>query len=492
MLGAGTPAKGKLILGRSGGLTLLPDNTGKQPKDKYKIDEKPIGTGAFGTVKKCTVKNGEKVLAMKTINKAAIQDTKVFTNEVEINAALDHPNICKLYEVFEDSRCVYLCLELCHGGEMFDKIIAQGFFPEPDASHCILQIMRAVAYMHSNSIAHRDLKPENFMLVEKQQDKDPVSKNTIKVIDFGIAKRYTVKGGQTVPMRTKAGTAYYVSPEVQAGNYTEKCDVWSCGVILYILLSGQPPFAGNEDKEIMRKARQGKIDFGIPELKRSSNEVKKFIQDMCQLDLSKRLSASQCLVVPWVQNPKAIQSQAPSREEAAALAGKLKKFCAVNKFKKTALHIIAYQMDDGRIKKLREAFTRMDTNSDGVLTLGEMKAGMESAGMKDMKDIQKIFETLDADKSGSVGYTEFLTALIDQADFKKKETLWEAFRTFDKNGDGKISLAELSQMLKDPDVAAAGKVVNNDEEVKKLFDQVDTDGSGGITFDEFEKMMMIN
>lgn len=182
-----------------------------------------------------------------------------FSLEISIMIEMDHPNIIKLYEVFEDNRYIYLIMEECVGGELFDRIIdrinKKKMFTEREAAVMFKQMMSAVCYCHSQKICHRDLKPENLLFLNTSDD------SPIKVIDFGLSKLLDKKESK---MTTKVGTAYYVSPEVLAGNYDEKCDVWSSGVILYIMLTGDPPFNGANDNEIYRKIQAKKFSFPSP------------------------------------------------------------------------------------------------------------------------------------------------------------------------------------------------------------------------------------
>lgn len=175
---------------------------------------------------------------------------------------LDHPNIIKLYETFEDARNVYLVMELCEGGELFDRIIEKQHFSEKEAREIFKQIAQGLAHCHANHICHRDLKPENFLLLNKS-DSSP-----IKIIDFGLSHIFEEqKEGQfnKIQMTTRAGTPYYIAPEVLAGKYDEMSDVWSLGVILFILLSGLPPFYGKNDAEILDMVKQRKYSLDIPE-----------------------------------------------------------------------------------------------------------------------------------------------------------------------------------------------------------------------------------
>lgn len=178
---------------------------------------------------------------------------------MNILTMIDHPNIIKLYEIYEDIKYFYLIMELCVGGELFDRIIARvdthNMFTEREAAIIFKQLMGAISYCHTQSICHRDLKPENLLLLNKSET------SPIKVIDFGLSKIFNPGFKK---MKTKVGTAYYVSPEVLEGDYDEKCDIWSCGVILYILLTGDPPFNGRSDQEIYTKIQSRKFHFPSP------------------------------------------------------------------------------------------------------------------------------------------------------------------------------------------------------------------------------------
>jgi len=455
---------------------------------KYDIEKEPIGSGAFGTVRIARSKKSSsgKSVALKTITKSGLKDIKTFVNEVEIQAGLDHPNIAKLYETFEDRQQVYLVLEVCHGGEMFDKIIEQCYFREIEASFLMLQILRAVFYMHTQCIAHRDLKPENFLFTEKNVG---IMQNTLKVIDFGIAKRFKKQqDGTTIPMSTKAGTAYYVAPEVINGRYTERCDVWSCGVILYILLSGMPPFEGDDDAQIIRNVKRGQIRFDFPEFNGVSKEAKDLILTLCTLNDSKRISAQEALNFHWVQQPSRV-IKVDSKVAGNAFITRLRGFSNVNNFKKMALHLIAHRLDDQQIKRMKENFFKMDQNGDGLLTLQELKEGCSNCGIGEHEDIKQIFANLDTDGSGSISYTEFLASMLDTRSVITEETCWEAFQVFDKDNSGSISLDELQQMIleKHDDFR---KVSNKTKtEIMQAFKEADRDGNGQVSFQEFVDMM---
>jgi calcium-dependent protein kinase len=197
-----------------------------------------LGKGGYGQVYQVRNKKTGELFACKKLSKLDINNLEKFEREIKILIQTDHPNIIKLYDVYTTINSLYLIMEECHGGELFDKILEhienQEMYTEKEAAEIILQVMSAVEYCHNNGIVHRDLKPENLLYLKKGNEKN----NPLKVIDFGLSQTLNTKK----ILSSKVGTAYYVSPEILAGKYNEKCDIWSCGVILYVLLSGEPPF----------------------------------------------------------------------------------------------------------------------------------------------------------------------------------------------------------------------------------------------------------
>ena len=261
--------------------------------DVYKMDKKTLGSGTFGVVRKVKhIETGQK-RACKVIARKKIKNQERFAQEIEILQTLDHPYILKLYEYFEDEKNVYLITELCKGGELFDKIVEKEYFDEEYASKLFNQILLAINYCHKLNIAHRDLKPENFLFDTTEEVSD------VKVIDFGLSKIcHTKNHGKIEKMKTRAGTPYYISPEVLAGNYDKACDLWSAGCILYILLCGYPPFFGDDDQEILRAVVKGKFDFDGEEWEDVSKEAKDLIKKLITTP-EKRLTAEEALEHKW-------------------------------------------------------------------------------------------------------------------------------------------------------------------------------------------------
>lgn len=455
--------------------------TNKEQLDVYYVVKKEkIGTGTYGSVRKGTNRATGAVRAVKTIPKKSLPDPTRFAAEIEILSILDHPNIIKLFETFEDARSIYLVMELCLGGELFDRIAdSETGFSEQVAAKLVKQILSAVFYMHKNSIAHRDLKPENFLLLNNS---DP-GEAPLKVIDFGLSKQF--KEGEI--MTTKACTPYYVAPEVLTGAYTQQCDMWSLGVIIYVLLCGAPPFFGDTDFEVLRKVRKGIYDFDMPAWDYVSADAKDLIGKMLVLDPTKRYTAETALRHRWVE--KLAPNSAHATLSTAAFAN-LKQFRAMNKLKKAALTVIAGQMTDDSITDLKEMFYSLDEDGDGTISVQEMKEGIARSKIEVPPDLQKIMEQVDSDGSGVIDYTEFLAATLDKRHYIQEDVCWAAFRVFDLDGNGKITKEELSTVLGSGAASNIEEALGVDKaEIERIIAEADQDGDGELDFDEFMDLM---
>jgi calcium-dependent protein kinase len=450
----------------------------KKITDVYNLDKKKLGEGSYGSV--CKAKKKEKQgsndqeYAVKTIPK----DPKNKKNEtrtlqeIRIMKDMSHPNVIKLYESFEDHRSMYLVMELCIGGELFDRIIEAGHFSEAQAGLIMKQIFEALNYMHVvKKIAHRDLKPENFLMLNK--DKIDAKGNHLKIIDFGLSCPF--EPGQV--LKTKAGTPYYVAPEVLAGAYDEKSDLWSCGVIMFVLHCGYPPFFGESDAEVLKKVKQGKFEFNNSDWKKVSGAAKDVITKLLTKDPKTRYSAKQALDHEWSVKVAAAQQGDLGKD----IVGQLRGTVAHSKLKKLALKAIAGTMGSQQIKDLQTAFKDLDADGDGLLTAAELKKGLAKAGVPD-KEIDEIYASMDVDGGGTVDYEEFLTSTIEKRVKLEDDVLWDAFKQFDKNNDGQISKSELKEVGENLDNSFWDKGALDD-----LIKQADKDGDGMISFDEFKQ-----
>ena len=359
-------------------------------KDKNLTDlyfiKNDLGSGSYGKVFQVKNKITGETRACKQLAIKHIQNYEKFMLEINILSKMDHPNIIKLYEVFEDKRYVYLVMEECTGGELFDKIIERlqndSIFTEKEAAKIFKQMMMSIAYCHKEGICHRDLKPENLLLLNKKDD------TNIKVIDFGLSNIFIDKQGKEIKMTSKVGTAYYVSPEVLSGNYDKSCDVWSAGVILYILLCGDPPFNGANDNEIYKKIKTKKFGYTNPLWSNISDEAKDLINKMLS-DPDVRPTAEDVLQHVWVRD------LAPNSNESILKlnASSLKSYGNASKFEKAVSTFICSRLKDEDVEHLKEVFTAIDKNGDGHLSLEEMIEGMSKVGF-DKKQVEDLFKEI--------------------------------------------------------------------------------------------------
>lgn len=256
----------------------------------YVIKEK-IGQGTWGSVHAAVERTSGLKRAVKKIPKRFANELNRFRQEITFLRCLDHPNIVRLYETFEDYANIYMVMEYCRGGELFDRVAASSTFSEQVAARLSHQILSAICYIHAKNIAHRDVKPENFLFLSYSVSAP------MKLIDFGLAKRFHARR----QLRTRVGTLYYVSPEVLHGAYNEKCDVWSAGVIVYLLLCGTPPFNGPTDACIINAIREGKVRFSGKAWRRLTPLAKDLVQQLLNRDADARPSGEQALTHPWFQ-----------------------------------------------------------------------------------------------------------------------------------------------------------------------------------------------
>uniref|UniRef100_A0A7S2SL15 Calcium-dependent protein kinase 1 n=1 Tax=Mucochytrium quahogii TaxID=96639 RepID=A0A7S2SL15_9STRA len=490
-------------------------------KDEYVLGKK-LGEGSYGKVRLATHKQTGRTVAVKSVLKKNMRRLHTLRREIEIMKQIEHPNIIKMYDVFEDDAFLFIVMELCSGGELFDRIISAGHYTESDATALVEQMLGAVAYLHARKIAHRDLKPENFLF--ESHDKNA----PLKLIDFGLSRFYK----ETVLMKTRVGTPYYIAPEVLKKQYDEACDMWSIGVIMYILLCGYPPFYGDTEKEIFRMIQKGSYDFPKQEWAAVSKEAKELIGLLLQKDPAKRIDANSALMHPWIKRrerhskrPLSIKATgasssgsgnaASSHEKVpasptmslsptlptstdtihdedvaqshtpleAGVVDRLKRFAASNKLKRRALAIMVRYLSHDDFKSLQEQFSSLDTDKNGVITVNELGAAMRNLGLApSSSEVDRLLDALDEDGNGKIDYEEFLAASLGRQVYLRDELLESAFRHFDTGGTGAITKKDLELRLgnENPQLAAS------------ILGQVDADKNGTIDFEEFKVMMKNN
>ena len=275
----------------------------------------------------------------------------------------------------------------------------------------IKQVLGAVAYCHDSNIVHRDLKPEN-VLIDKELG------NSLKIIDFGTS--IEIKQGEL--LTTTHGTSYYIAPEVLNKKYNEKCDVWSVGVMLFILLSGKPPFDGADDNEITENVKIGKYKFDGKQWKKISDDAKDLIKQMLELKYEKRISARECLRHPWFANAPETEIDPDLIRESLA---NLMSFNAVQKLQQATMSMMVQNMiTKEEIARLQGVFKQLDKNNDGKLQYEELISGYEEFyGEFAKQEVDRIFKLVDVDNSGEIDFSEFVTATVNRDNLLQDEKL---------------------------------------------------------------------
>jgi len=434
---------------------------------------KELGRGQFGVTHLCTNKATGEQLACKTIAKRKLvnkEDIEDVRREVQIMHHLTgQPNIVELKGAYEDKHNVHLVMELCAGGELFDRIIAKGHYTERAAASLLRTIVQIVHTCHCMGVIHRDLKPENFLLLNKDEN------SPLKATDFGLSVFY--KQGEV--FKDIVGSAYYIAPEVLKRRYGPEVDIWSVGVMLYILLCGVPPFWAEAEQGIFNAILRGHVDFTSDPWPSISPAAKDLVRKMLNSDPKQRLTAFQVLNHPWIKE----DGEAPDTPLDNAVLNRLKQFRAMNKFKKVALRVIAGCLSEEEIIGLKEMFRGIDTDNSGTITLEELKHGLAKQGTKLSEyEVKQLMEAADADGDGTIDYDEFITATMHLNRMDREEHLYTAFQYFDKDNSGYITIDELEQALHEYGM-------HDGRDIKEIISEVDADNDGHINYDEFVAMM---
>ncbi|XP_036815729.1 calcium/calmodulin-dependent protein kinase type II subunit gamma isoform X17 [Oncorhynchus tshawytscha] len=360
--------------------------------DEYQLYEE-LGKGAFSVVRRCVKKSNGQEFAAKIINtkKLSARDHQKLEREARICRLLKHPNIVRLHESISEEGFHYLVFDLVTGGELFEDIVAREYYSEADASQCINQILESVHHMHQHDIVHRDLKPENLLLASKLKGA------AVKLADFGLA--IEVQGDEQAWFGF-AGTPGYLSPEVlRKDPYGKPVDIWACGVVLYILLVGYPPFWDEDQHKLYQQIKAGAYDFPSPEWDTVTPEAKNLINQMLTINPTKRITADQALKHPWVCQRSTVASMMHRQETVECL----RKFNARRKLKGAILTTMLVTRNFSACKSL------LNKKSDGGV-----KGSTESCNTTEEEDVK----SRKARKQEIIKITEQLIEAINNGDFE--------------------------------------------------------------------------
>lgn len=450
---------------------IIKANEGKDIRDYYEIDHMPIlGSGISGQVKICTHKATNMKYALKTLSKRALSQEKLnrLKEEIKCMAYLDHPNILRMHEYFETKEVIYLILELCLGGELLDRLHHQQghHYSEKVACRYIHTMLTAIAYCHANNVVHRDLKLENFLF----ENTSPQSE--LKLIDFGLSQYFKPKE----VMHNSVGTPYYVAPEVLEGNYDAKCDVWSIGVIAFMLLSGTPPFYGRSDADTLNAVRLGRWHFDEYLFKPVSADAKDFITKCLTRKPILRPTAADALKHRWFNQLRTMKTEEDRKSVSLQVVQRLDNAIKRTKLSKIIMDVVAHTLLPEQIADLRVQFTKFDKSESGQISLADLRSILIQFPGFQEDHLNDIFVNLNIDQTGQISYHEFLAATISRQSIKE-ENLQIAFermsdrRTYITNQDIKNLLG------------------NTNYDVDKIMEEVGLHAESTINFDQFKAIM---
>ena len=451
--------------------------------------EGQLGEGGYGQVYLVRHKKMGLLRAMKVIPVNSQNEEEKTDEEIELLKQLDHPNIVKLFEYFSDKEKYYLITEYCKGGDLFELIKKKKKFSELSAAYIMYQIFRVLIYCHNtHHLIHRDIKPENIVVFRQNNADDDLY--DVKLIDFGISKIFNKL--ETTNDNKVKGSLNYIAPEVLKHKYDEKCDIWSCGVILYILVIGKYPFIGKDKNEILNNIEHGNYSFPDGFVEKSSPEIRDLIQQCLQVNPSVRISAKKALNHPFFNLYETKEFFIHVTEAFLnKTINNIKKYETKNSLQElTFTYLVHNYPNQDEITLIYRVFSKFNQNNDGKMTKEELKKGLLKYLFKGKKsraaaekEANTIFSKLDGDKNGYIECEEFVRAGIDKKLLKNRKVLKFTFDFLDKDRNGEISVEELKEVF---------GVVNNEGEkaLVELMKSIDTDLNGQISFDEFYNMML--
>ena len=481
---------------------------------KY-LKMKELANGSFVSYLSLKDKQTREYRFCKEITKRKIFELPRFNAEIEYLMTNENPSIPKIYDIYEDERKIDLIMEECKGGNLLERIIKKlnngKTFCEREAGEIFQQIINALLHCHKVGISHKDLRPENILFTNEDEND-----TNIKVIDFGLSKIFgEIQAAKKEKIDkkhfpSKLGDIHYASPEVLIGNLDEKSDIWAAGVILYIMLTGNAPFNGNNDAEIIKAINKKKATYPENDFKNISDEAKDLLKHMI-CDADKRFNGNQIIEHNWLV--KVVPNSEKELDDFNQ--DNFKEFVKIPKLKRDILMFIVDNLGDYNIQLLKDIFVEMDVNKDGTLTLKEFKDGIiklfptendpvvttESNNFENDNQEKKIrlddetlrqnkvivdkaeelFQSFDLDSEGRFDYNDFIINSLDRHLILMEDKLFMAFWMMDRDGSGKLDKREIKQALSlDIDNASLDKIIS----------QYDLNGDGEIDYLEFLNMMV--
>jgi len=441
-----------------------------------------LGRGACGCVSSVTKKATGEMFAMKTVSLEgmAAHSMAELRQEISVQKMLDHPNIVKVFETFEDPRRqeLHIIMEMCTGGALVSRMKTHRHgYGEKAAATLLEKALSATMYCHKHGVVHRDIKLDNFIYENEAEDAE------LKLIDFGFAS-FVAPGKES--MWDQIGTPSYMAPELwseRQKEYDSSVDMWALGVVAYMLLSGKRPFHHQDRKEKARMICHDPLRFPSPDWDRISDAAKDFCSKLMQKNPKDRMPASDAVHHPWIKQQSDLHAgldAAHELERHSEIVDSLAAFAAADDLKRVALEVIAFSTPPSKLMELREVFVKMDIDDSGTLSIDEFKKAMELHPEIPLAQIEKMFNDMDVTHSGEVDYTEFIAAANASAGSTDKPSITAAFSMLDRDGDGTITKIDLVDML--------GRDFTEEDIDHMITDSGATNGV--LTFSQFKTMMI--
>jgi calcium-dependent protein kinase len=372
--------------------------------------------------------------------------------EVDILSEVDHPNIVKYMKHYESEKYLYVVMECCSGGDLFQKIVSQNKFSESEATLVMEELLRAINHCHHLGIIHRDLKPENILYI---------SDGTLKIIDFGLSMRENTK-----PSEQLVGTAYYIAPEIiKEEKFTKACDIWSLGVLLHILLTGYVPIGGRTFAEVTEEIRgyQGLV-FDYERWKGVSSEAKDLVRKMLAVDCERRITAAEALKHLWFTSKKGSKGNFNTK-----VLDALKNYNTFSKLKKDILNVLVRNMSDAELREFQESFLELDRNKNGMITCNDLEESFKRIGSKTTaKELKELARQVNYNGEVFINYSTFMAALVATRQFMTEEKIGSLYKVLEVE-----SLQKVGSLSKNC-----------------MNEQTSSNSEEKITFSEFKEMFL--
>jgi len=456
-------------------------------------DAAVLGEGCNGVVTRVVNRFTGQPCALKVLDKTTLCRRKLDNLRAEVNNYLkiDHPHIARLLHVYEDNERVCLVMELCAGKELFDRVALKKQFTEHEARKAAFQMLLAVAYLHKHNIVHCDLKLDNFLY-----DRDTEG-GILKLIDFGFSKVWNHR----VAMRTQQGTESYTAPEVFHGCYTDKCDMWSLGVVIFILLGGYSPFP--MDSSCQKYIMQGKYKFKEDRWKNVSPGALDFVRKLLVVDPELRMSADECLSHDWMKDlheattltelsadaiRSAIRKSSKGSHVSVDVSSQeiivdMQQYSQCSHLKRAALAMMAHHLSSVEMEEMRNAFLALDADHTGAITRGNFHRALDGLSALDADELDRLFDCANFGHDNEIHYSEFVAAMMQSRIDLTQELVYECFELFDVSRTGVITTSDLKSVF--------GGTCFEDAHVDTLISECGgCTPSTGITFERFYRHML--